>query len=165
MTTTTRGSNAQRSRTRPCLDVSAASDLLTSDAPPSLPLQDNDTYKGTVKQQIKDWLSFVSQRKHQEWLIVLVVKPDPTTGAAKGAGGGTAASRLFRVGGSVLDRIRSDFNVGKRDRWVELEFRVWSMRKRSDLVVAMTAADVCSSLVQPSRLPTIQFCGRTSSAR
>ncbi|KAL7418117.1 trafficking protein particle complex subunit 10 [Mrakia frigida] len=83
--------------------------------------EDADTYKSTVKKQLKDWLSLVSQRKNQEWIIVLVVKPDPTTGTVKSASPAptSAAGRLFR-GGSVLDKIRGDFNVGKRDRCVQL---------------------------------------------
>ena len=76
-----------------------------------------DTYKTTVKKQLKDWLSLVSQRKNQEWIIVLVVKPDPITGTLKASSAAptSAAGRLFG-GGSVLDRIRSEFNIGKRDR-------------------------------------------------
>jgi hypothetical protein len=83
-------------------------------------LQDADTYKSTVKKQLKDWLSLVSQRKNQEWIIVLVVKADPAGNLKSAQTAPTsAAGRLFR-GGSVLDKIRGDFNVGKRDRSVQV---------------------------------------------
>ncbi|KIJ54451.1 hypothetical protein M422DRAFT_774766 [Sphaerobolus stellatus SS14] len=72
---------------------------------------DTDTYKNSVRKQIKDWHATISQRKNQEWLILLVVRPD-----ARATAGGFFKS-------TVLDRIKSDFNVDKRDRCVQL---VWS---------------------------------------
>jgi trafficking protein particle complex subunit 10 len=50
----------------------------------------------------------VAQRKHQEWIILQIVRPD-----ARVAGGG-----FFAMKGSVLDRLRADFNLDKRDRYV-----------------------------------------------
>jgi hypothetical protein len=67
----------------------------------------------TVKKQIQTWVTLVSSRKNQEWIIVLVVRPDSTTGAARVAGAGRG---LFTRGGSLLDRIKTDFNVAKKDR-------------------------------------------------
>ncbi|OCH95045.1 hypothetical protein OBBRIDRAFT_788779 [Obba rivulosa] len=75
--------------------------------------EDNETYKATVKKQIKDWHSLVSQRRNQEWLIVHIVRPE-----GKAAQGG-----IFQIKASVLDKIRADFNSDKRDRCVQL---VWS---------------------------------------
>ena len=51
-------------------------------------------------------------RKNQEWLIVQVVKPEtkPTTG------------NFFAIKGSVIDKIRADFNADKRDRCVQLSW-------------------------------------------
>ncbi|CED85218.1 Putative transmembrane protein [Phaffia rhodozyma] len=79
--------------------------------------EDADTYKTTIRKQIKDWHSLVVSRKTQEWVIVLVMKPDPATGLARSS---TGAGRLFKMGGTVLDKIRSDFNTNKRDRCVQL---------------------------------------------
>ena len=59
-----------------------------------------------MKKQIRDWHSGAIQRKNQEWLIIHVVPPD-----SKAAGG-----RLFQVKASVLDKIKADFNVDKKDR-------------------------------------------------
>ena len=70
--------------------------------------KDLETYKSTLKKQIKDWHSSVTQRKNQEWIILQIVRPD-----ARVAGGG-----FFAMKGSVLDRIKADFNLDKRDRRV-----------------------------------------------
>ncbi|KLO12624.1 hypothetical protein SCHPADRAFT_998021 [Schizopora paradoxa] len=71
--------------------------------------EDNEAYKSTVKKQIKEWHSTVSTRKNQEWLIILVSRPDsrPTSG-------------LLKMRGTVLDRIKADFNIDKRDRCSQL---------------------------------------------
>lgn len=74
--------------------------------------EDADTYKNTVKKQIRDWHTAVTQRKNQEWLICLVIRPD-----AEGT-----TKRLFQRG-TLLDKIRADFNVPKRERCVQL---AWS---------------------------------------
>lgn len=81
---------------------------------PSISGQDNETYKINTKKQIKDWHTTVSQRKNQEWLIVHVVRPDART----------AAGGFFQMKGTVLDKIKADFNVDKRDRYVTY---VWSV--------------------------------------
>lgn len=73
-------------------------------------LKDADTYKNTVKKQIKDWHTAVTQRKNHEWLVVHIVRPDSKTGASK----------LFQLRSSVLDKIKADFNSDKRDRFVFL---------------------------------------------
>ncbi|KAH7090076.1 trafficking protein particle complex subunit 10 [Auriculariales sp. MPI-PUGE-AT-0066] len=75
--------------------------------------EDADAYKNTVKKQIRDWLAVVSTKKNQEWLVVLVVRPD-----TRGSG-----SNFFQIRSSIMDRIRADFNIGKRDRCVQL---AWS---------------------------------------
>ncbi|KAF8529300.1 trafficking protein particle complex subunit 10 [Hysterangium stoloniferum] len=74
---------------------------------------DTDIYKNTVRKQIKDWHSTVSQRKNQDWLILLVVRPDARA----------ASSNFFAIKSSVLDRIKADFNSDKRDRCVQV---IWS---------------------------------------
>ncbi|GJJ15396.1 hypothetical protein Clacol_009672 [Clathrus columnatus] len=75
--------------------------------------EDTDVYKATVRRQIKDWLSIVNQRKNQEWLILLVIRPDNRT----------PAQGFFAIKGNVLERLRADFNTDKRDRCVQL---TWS---------------------------------------
>ena len=70
------------------------------------PIQDNEVYKSTVKKQIKDWQISILPKKNQEWLIVHVVRPDTKVMDRK----------FFNMKGSVLDKIKADFNVDKRDR-------------------------------------------------
>ena len=47
-------------------------------------------------------------------LIILAVRHDSRTGG----------SRLFRVRAAILDKVKADFNVGRRDRCVELAWLV-----------------------------------------
>ena len=65
-----------------------------------------DTYRTNIKRHAKEWHASVSTRKNQEWLIIQVVKQD-----AKTPGGA-----FFQLKGSVLDKLRSDFNTDKRER-------------------------------------------------
>ncbi|KAJ4488048.1 trafficking protein particle complex subunit 10 [Lentinula aciculospora] len=74
---------------------------------------DLEAYRATVKKQIKEWHATVSARKNQEWLILHVVRAD--TRVQSGA--------FFTLKGSVLDKVRADFNTEKRERCVQL---VWS---------------------------------------
>lgn len=59
-----------------------------------------------MKKQIKDWHSTISQRKNQDWLIVHVVRSDIKA----------ADRKFFNMKTSVLDKIKADFNLEKRDR-------------------------------------------------
>ena len=61
-----------------------------------------------MKKQIKDWHTTVTQRKNQEWLIIHVIRPDSKA----------ASQRMFQIKTSVLDKIKADFNLEKRDRYV-----------------------------------------------
>ncbi|KAI0053990.1 hypothetical protein FA95DRAFT_1529824 [Auriscalpium vulgare] len=76
--------------------------------------EDTEAYRTVAKKQIKEWHSVVSQRKNQEWIIVHVVRSDARNSAAG----------IFKVKASVLDKVRADFNVEKRDRCVQL---AWPM--------------------------------------
>ncbi|KIK59816.1 hypothetical protein GYMLUDRAFT_261811 [Collybiopsis luxurians FD-317 M1] len=108
------------------LNLDSIRDELTSQIPTTLldrPLlniyvitcenHDIEAYRATVKKQIKEWHTTVSARKNQEWLILHVVRAD--TRAQSGA--------FFTLKGSVLDKVRADFNTDKRERCVQL---VWS---------------------------------------
>ncbi|KAF9418231.1 hypothetical protein BGZ94_009752 [Podila epigama] len=70
--------------------------------------EDNESYKTTVRQQIREWINLVTSKKNQEWLIVHVSSQEGARNPAK----------FLRA--SVLDRIRADFNTGKRDRVAQL---------------------------------------------
>lgn len=69
---------------------------------------DVDSYRTTVKRQIKDWHSVVTARKNQEWLILHIVRPE-----TRAQGG-----NFFQLKGSVFEKIRTDFNTERRERFV-----------------------------------------------
>lgn len=60
-----------------------------------------------MKKQIKDWHTQVTQKKNQEWLVVHVVSPESTR---------VAPGTFLKMKATVIDKIRADFNVDKRDR-------------------------------------------------
>lgn len=70
----------------------------------SFALQDNDIYRATVRTQIRDWLDQIVARPNQEWLIVHI------------SGGRTPGAKFYQRKGTVVEKIRADFNTGKRDR-------------------------------------------------
>ncbi|KAF8162886.1 trafficking protein particle complex subunit 10 [Crassisporium funariophilum] len=74
---------------------------------------DQDTYRTAFKKQIKEWHAVVSARKHQEWIVVQIVRPE-TARATTG--------NFFQIKGSVLDKLRTDFNSDKRDRCVQVNW-------------------------------------------
>ncbi|CAE6406682.1 unnamed protein product [Rhizoctonia solani] len=81
--------------------------------------EDADTYKNTVRRQLKDWVASVTtqSKRDQEWLIVLVNISSPGQDAA-----GSGGKRLFQMKGSIIDRMRADFTLAKRDRCVQLNY-------------------------------------------
>ncbi|BGP56856.1 hypothetical protein JCM8202v2_004489 [Rhodotorula sphaerocarpa] len=70
--------------------------------------QDNEVYRATLRTQIREWLDSITAKRHQEWLIVHV-----TTG--RGTGG-----KFYQRKGTVVDKIKADFNTGKRDRCIQV---------------------------------------------
>ncbi|KEP53205.1 TRAPPC10 domain protein [Rhizoctonia solani 123E] len=81
--------------------------------------EDADTYKNVVRRQLKDWVASVTtqSKRDQEWLIVLVHISSPGQDAA-----GSGGKRLFQMKGNVIDRMRADFTLAKRDRCVQLNY-------------------------------------------
>ncbi|KAF8652735.1 hypothetical protein AX16_004233 [Volvariella volvacea WC 439] len=71
---------------------------------------DVDGYKNTYKKQVKDWHSVVTTRKNQEWLILHIVKPESKA----------PTGNFFQLKGSVIEKLRADFNADKRDRCVQV---------------------------------------------
>jgi hypothetical protein len=75
-------------------------------------LQDGETYKNSVKKHIQEWRSRVASNSCQEWLIIFVVPFDIPAGSKK----------RFHMKGSILDKIKADFNTDKRDRCAQLQW-------------------------------------------
>lgn len=71
-----------------------------------LACEDSEEYKRSIRKRIKDWATVVSDRRFQEWLIIHV--SDTSKSKAKF----NLPLNLF----SVYDKLKSDFNTGKRDR-------------------------------------------------
>ncbi|KAI5476177.1 hypothetical protein MNV49_000338 [Pseudohyphozyma bogoriensis] len=69
---------------------------------------DNEVYRATLRNQIREWLDSIIARHKQEWLIVHV------------SAGKNAGSKFYQRKGSVVDKIRADFNTGKQDRCVQV---------------------------------------------
>ena len=63
-------------------------------------------YRATLRTQIREWLDSITAKRHQEWLIVHVT-------SGRGSGG-----KFYQRKGTIVDKIKTDFNVGKRDRCV-----------------------------------------------
>ncbi|KAJ3206722.1 hypothetical protein HK099_000469 [Clydaea vesicula] len=64
---------------------------------------DSEMYKSVVRKQIQEWLNVIANKKNQEWLIVYVQGQDSKK----------ATTRFLGVGGSVYDKIKSDFFAKK----------------------------------------------------
>ncbi|KAI9365504.1 hypothetical protein DFJ73DRAFT_808029 [Zopfochytrium polystomum] len=62
--------------------------------------EDHEMYRSTVKRQIQEWLNVVGNKKNQEWFIVYATPNDPRK----------AQNRGFLGGGTVFDKIKSDFS-------------------------------------------------------
>ncbi|CAO3675315.1 unnamed protein product [Umbelopsis vinacea] len=70
---------------------------------------DNESYRTNVKRQIKTWMDVITTKKNQEWMLVYVAGQETRKGAS-----------YLGLKTSVFDKIKNDFNVGKRDRCVYL---------------------------------------------
>ncbi|KAF2128920.1 hypothetical protein P153DRAFT_317387 [Dothidotthia symphoricarpi CBS 119687] len=93
---------------------------------------DSDTYKGTARKQLREWMkdhtppsqssSSITQDHHDayEWMIIHVVIPNtPAASQPRGSASsttgekekGTSASRWTRGTTTILEKIRADFNI------------------------------------------------------
>ncbi|KAJ6630673.1 trafficking protein particle complex subunit 10 [Mycena sp. CBHHK59/15] len=125
---------------------------------------DVESYKSSVKRQVKDWHSVVISRKNQEWLILHVVRPKDAR---------TPSGNFFQLKGSVLDKLKADFNTDRRDRCVQLAWSTGSNNPAAwaefvnklkdglltsfDLAVAQREDDVKRSENQ-RQMPGWNFC-------
>ncbi|BGP50119.1 hypothetical protein JCM10450v2_006030 [Rhodotorula kratochvilovae] len=69
---------------------------------------DNEVYRATIRTQIREWLDTITAKHHQEWLIVHVTS------------GSRGAAKFYQRKGAIVDKIKADFNVGKKDRCIQV---------------------------------------------
>ncbi|GAA5867425.1 hypothetical protein JCM8547_007499 [Rhodosporidiobolus lusitaniae] len=69
---------------------------------------DNEVYRATLRTQIREWLDSVTAKQHQEWLIVHVTS------------GRSGVAKFYQRKGAIVDKIKADFNVGKKDRCIQV---------------------------------------------
>ncbi|GAA5999266.1 transport protein particle complex II subunit TRS130 [Rhodotorula paludigena] len=69
---------------------------------------DNEVYRASIRTQIREWLDTITAKHHQEWLIVHVTS---------GKGG---VAKFYQRKGAIVDKIKADFNTGKRDRCIQV---------------------------------------------
>lgn len=105
--------------------------------------EDNDLYRTSVRTEIRNWIASLPahmppdfsslqgdpRKLDPEYVIVLVPPMGPTTSANGAAGGAAAAAgaarnpmgRLYRMNkGSVLEKVRADFNSTNREHVVHM---------------------------------------------
>lgn len=64
----------------------------------------------SVKKHIVEWRASLSRLDDEEWLIILVSPPEnPAT-----------AKKRFQSKTGIIEKLRADFNTGKRDRCAHL---------------------------------------------
>lgn len=61
-----------------------------------------------MRRQIRTWVDIITTKKNQDWLIVYVASPDSKK-----------TNSYLGLKSSVYDKIRTDFNQGKQERYVE----------------------------------------------
>ncbi|SCV73847.1 BQ2448_6277 [Microbotryum intermedium] len=74
-------------------------------------LQDNETYRASLRPQIREWLDTIQGPRlgqSQEWLIVHV-----TTARS-------SMAKFYQRKSAVVDKIKADFNTGKKDRCIQV---------------------------------------------
>ncbi|KAI9502137.1 hypothetical protein BX070DRAFT_226814 [Coemansia spiralis] len=65
-----------------------------------------DTYKAVIRPRVKNWLSKVSQRKGEEWVIIYL----PSTAEVQRM---ATTSKFLNMRASVFDKLKSDFQTKK----------------------------------------------------
>lgn len=56
-----------------------------------------------MKKQVQDWLNNISSKRNAEWLIVQASTQE-------------SSKRFLNVRGTVFDKIKADFTIGKKER-------------------------------------------------
>ncbi|KAI8148730.1 trafficking protein particle complex subunit 10, partial [Fennellomyces sp. T-0311] len=97
---------------------------------------DNDAYKNKVKKQIKNWVDLIATKKNQEWLIVYVAGQDTRR-----------SNNYLGLKTTVYDKIRADFNQGKRDSFDMQVMQIQEDTRRLDMQRHMPGWNYCTFFI------------------
>ncbi|KAK4686207.1 trafficking protein particle complex subunit 10, partial [Tremellales sp. Uapishka_1] len=75
---------------------------------------DSEIYKNNTKSFIRDWLSLLASRRNVNASLIVLVNP-PNPGAVS-----VSSKNVFGRDKGILGKLKTDFNVGKRDRCVQV---------------------------------------------
>ncbi|WVR03511.1 hypothetical protein IAU60_000502 [Kwoniella sp. DSM 27419] len=78
--------------------------------------EDGEVYKNQTRNFIRDWLSLLAARRTPHAPLIVLV--NPATGGGHTSGG--SSKSVWGKDKGVLGKLKTDFNVGKRDRCVQL---------------------------------------------
>nr|XP_018266801.1 uncharacterized protein I303_00779 [Kwoniella dejecticola CBS 10117]OBR88959.1 hypothetical protein I303_00779 [Kwoniella dejecticola CBS 10117] len=79
--------------------------------------EDGEVYKNQTRNFIRDWLSLLAARRHPHAPFIVLVNPPAPGGQA---GSSSSGKSVWGKDKGVLGKLKTDFNVGKRDRCVQL---------------------------------------------
>ncbi|WVQ93773.1 hypothetical protein IAU59_000851 [Kwoniella sp. CBS 9459] len=82
--------------------------------------EDAEVYKNQTRNFIRDWLSLLAARRTPHAPLIVLVNPSLDPNAAGGSGAGNSGKSVWGKDKGVLGKLKGDFNVGKRDRCVQL---------------------------------------------
>ncbi|WVF66156.1 hypothetical protein IAT40_000896 [Kwoniella sp. CBS 6097] len=80
--------------------------------------EDTEVYKNQTRNFIRDWLSLLAARRTPHAPLIVLVNPSLDSSVAGGSGG--TGKSVWGKDKGVLGKLKGDFNVGKRDRCVQL---------------------------------------------
>nr|XP_019014675.1 uncharacterized protein I206_00759 [Kwoniella pini CBS 10737]OCF53456.1 hypothetical protein I206_00759 [Kwoniella pini CBS 10737] len=77
--------------------------------------EDAEIYKNQTRNFIRDWLSLLAARRTPHAPLIVLVNPPNQSG-----GSNSGSKNVWGKDKGVLGKIKNDFNVGKRDRCIQL---------------------------------------------
>lgn len=75
-------------------------------------------YKNRVRKNIRNWVDTIQSKKNQEWLIVYVANAEAKR-----------SNNYLGLKSSVYDKIRTDFNPPKQDRY--------AIKKKAEIICTL----------------------------
>ncbi|KAI8636445.1 Cullin family-domain-containing protein [Parasitella parasitica] len=98
--------------------------------------EDSELYKTNVKRNIRHWVEMIQAKKNQEWLIVYVADTEAKR-----------ANNYLGLKASVYDKIRTDFNPPKQDRFDLQVLQIQEDTRRLDMQRHMPGWNYCTFFI------------------